>query len=324
MTPRRPRWPLLLSALLTFERRARLLWLSTLVLAFFVGRASSTCGGAEHAAVASNRPLPDGGVASDSPHAGRPGVADGGSRAEAIPLDAGWPGHDGSLRAVYRILPRRNVAPAMGNSVGVTHDGRRLWLLSSNEVQHVLYELDEATSTPLRSHPLPALIGAQGTSAHGIAWVDGAIWIAIAGSTNELVQVDPDTGRILRRLSAPTELGPTGLSFDGQRLWLSSTTGHVYRMSTQNGGIEQRFLAGSPEVRSQGVAHRAGEIWVAGLFEQMVVYSSRDGALLGAVTTQDGAHLPREDLGQLCFVGDELVVLSQRGLTYYRPERVAE
>ncbi|WP_437331680.1 hypothetical protein [Sorangium sp. So ce394] len=212
----------------------------------------------------------------------------------------------------------------MGNSVGVTHDGRRLWLLSSNEVQHVLYELDEATSTPLRAHPLPALIGTQGTSAHGIAWVDGAIWIAIAGTTNELVQVDPDTGRIVRRLSAPTELGPTGLSFDGQHLWLSSTTGHVYRVSTQNGGIEQRFLAGSPEVRSQGVAHRAGEIWVAGLFEQMVVYSSRDGALLGAVTTEGGAHLPREDLGQLCFVGDELVVLSQRGLTYYRPERVAE
>ncbi|WP_437662058.1 hypothetical protein [Sorangium sp. So ce1182] len=55
-----------------------------------------------------------------------------------------------------------------------------------------------------------------------------------------------------------------------------------------------------------------------------LVYSPVDGALLGAVTTAEGAQLAPEDLGQLCFVGDELVVLSQRGLTYYRPERVAE
>ncbi|WP_437963704.1 hypothetical protein WMF04_28740 [Sorangium sp. So ce260] len=324
MSHRRPRWPLLLRTVLIHVRRARLLWLSALVLAFFVGRASSTCGSAEHAPAVPTRPPPDGGVASDTPDAGAKGVADGGPLVDGIPLDAGWPGHGGSLRALYRILPRRNIAPAMGNSVGVTHDGRRLWLLSSNEVEHVLYELDEATSTPLRFHQLPMLIGTRGTYAHGIAWAEGTIWVSIAGTTNELVQVHADTGRILRRFAAPTEMGPTGLAFDGPHLWLSSSIGDAFRLSTKNGVIEQRFPTASPEVRNQGVAHRPGELWVAGLFEQMVVYSPRDGALLGAVTTEGGAQLSGGDLGQLCFVGDELVILSQRGLTYYRPERVAE
>ncbi|XXT14911.1 hypothetical protein WME94_32155 [Sorangium sp. So ce429] len=305
------------------EQRARLLWVSALVLVFFAGRASAGgCGGAERAPMARTGFPLDTRVVDRTPDP--PAVADGGSRAGVIAQDAGWPGHDGNLRALYRILPRRNVAPAMGNSVGVTHDGRRLWVLSSNDDRHVLYELDEATSTPLRSHPLPSLISSRGVTAHGIAWVDGTIWISIAGNTNELVQVHPDTGRILRKLSAPTEMGPTGLAFDGLQLWLSGSIGDVFRLSMQNGGIEQHFPIAQSDVRNQGIAHRAGELWVAGLFEQMVVYSPVDGALLGAVTTAEGAHLSPEDLGQLCFVGDELVVLSQRGLTYYRPERVAE
>ncbi|WP_437681507.1 hypothetical protein [Sorangium sp. So ce131] len=310
---------------MTLEHRARLLWLGALVLVFFIGRASSGgCGGATPVQVAQPRFPPDSRVAGEALDGGARDAAEQRPRADVITADAGWPGRSGNVRAMYRILPRRNVAPAMGNSAGVTYDGRRLWLLSSHEGQHVLYELDDAASMPLRSHVLPTLIGSRGTSAHGIAWVDGTIWISIAGNTNELVQVDPDTGRILRRRAAPTELGPTGLTFDGEHLWLSSTIGDVYRLSTQNGGIEQHFPAARPDMRNQGVAHRAGELWVAGLFEQMVVYSASDGALLGAVTSADGAQLSQEDLGQPCFVGDELVILSQRGLTYYRPERAAE
>ncbi|WP_437923278.1 hypothetical protein WMF37_30125 [Sorangium sp. So ce291] len=154
--------------------------------------------------------------------------------------------------------------------------------------------------------------------------MDGTIWISIAGNTNELVQVHPDTGRILRKLSAPTPMGPTGLAFDGLHLWLSGSIGDVFRLSMQNGGIEQHFSSRSPTCATRASPIVPGELRVAGIFEQMVVYSPVDGALLGAVTTPEGAHISPEDLGQLCFVGDELVVLSQRGLTYYRPERVAE
>ncbi|WP_437573397.1 hypothetical protein [Sorangium sp. So ce887] len=133
MNHRQQRWPLLLSALATSERRAQLLWLSALALVFFIGRASAGCGGAKHAPVSQPRLPPDSRVASDTPDAEATEVAGGGPRADAIAPDAGRRDHDGSLRALYRILPRRSVAPAMGNSVGVTHDGRRLWLLHRDD-----------------------------------------------------------------------------------------------------------------------------------------------------------------------------------------------
>ncbi|MGK3987863.1 hypothetical protein WME99_32780 [Sorangium sp. So ce136] len=136
-----------------------------------------------------------------------------------------------------------------------------------------------------------------------------------------------DLERVRRRAVEALASGheaAAGLAFDGLHLWMSGSIGDVFRLSMQNGGIQQHFPIAQSDVRNQGIAHRAGERWVAGTFEQMVVYSPVDGALLGAVTTPEGAHISPEDLGQLCFVGDELVVLSQRGLTYYRPERVAD
>jgi hypothetical protein len=158
-------------------------------------------------------------------------------------------------------------APGAPDSTGVTYDGTNLWLIAGghNASHHVLYELELATYTVLRSYPFENLIQMLGTGVYGLTWDGSAIWISISGNTNELVRVDVTDGAIVRSFSSPSELVRR----------ISSSTGRCGSPpaparsigSTKNGGILQTFeVDESYSGRDSGIARRLDELWVAGLF----------------------------------------------------------
>ncbi|WP_433937366.1 glutamine cyclotransferase [Sorangium cellulosum] len=53
-------------------------------------------------------------------------------------------------------------------------------------------------------------------SIHGVAFDGQAVWFA-HGARGDLLSVEPETGRVLRRLKAPAH---AGVAFDGSHLWV--------------------------------------------------------------------------------------------------------
>jgi hypothetical protein len=69
--------------------------------------------------------------------------------------------------------------------------------------------------------------------------------------------------------------------------------------------------------RDNGVAVRPGEVWVGELFGGMLVLDPATGAIIASVVHDDGSELDRDEIGPSVFVGDQLVIASELGITYY-------
>ncbi len=84
------------------------------------------------------------------------------------------------------------------------------------------------TSTP-RTAPAADIDQTPPVGANGIKYADdGTLWIASIGS-DAILQVDPDTGRILRRIGVPAGSGPddVALAADGTVYWSGYASGAV-------------------------------------------------------------------------------------------------
>jgi len=197
----------------------------------------------------------------------------------------------------------------LANGVGITYDGEELWLLALSMGDYTLIRFDAASWTVDRKFVLDGL---SDSNAYGITCDGSKIWVSVAGDTNALVTVDPNTGALGEQMSSPTQLGPSELDFDGTNLWLSSGTGDLYEIST--GGVLLEHYPISPDAtgRDSGVACRSGE-----LFADMEVYSATSGAALGAATHNGGSAFQRTELGPSVFVGGNLMILSSLGITTY-------
>jgi len=105
---------------------------------------------------------------------------------------------------------------------------------------------------------------------------------------------------------------------DGANLWLSSGTGLVFQIDRVTGGIERQFATGvAPYGRDNGIAYRFGEVWGGDLFGGMEVQDPTTGALLATATHEDGTSLTQGEMGSSCFVGCDLVMASNFGITYF-------
>ncbi len=190
--------------------------------------------------------------------------------------------------------------------------GRQTWLV------HV----DSTGGIPDRTFQFDNLNEAPGSQVYGVTWDGQAVWISVSGNINKLVRVDPKTGLVTKTMSSPTTLGPSDLDFDGTNLWVSSGTSQVFTLDATNGGILREFdLVPVGYNRDDGVAFHAGEIWVGELFGGMEVHDPATGALVTTATHDDGRAFTEEEMGAMCFVGDELVIASQFGLTFYDVQR---
>jgi hypothetical protein len=220
----------------------------------------------------------------------------------------------------YRLVETRNLASPLPDPTGIAADGSAFWILNGgqNSETNTLVHFDPATGVTDRTFTFTNLIEQLGTGAYGLTWDGASVWITVAGNVNKLVKVDPLTGQVARSMSAPTELGPSDLDFDGSDLWLSSGTGSIFQIDRTTGGIKLQFATGASSYgRDNGIAYRTGEIWVGDLFGGMEVQDPTTGALLATATHDDGSSLTQEEMGSSCFVGCQLVMASNFGITYF-------
>jgi hypothetical protein len=70
----------------------------------------------------------------------------------------------------------------------------------------------------------------------GLAWDGNYLWV-LTTPKEAIIQIDPDTGEILRTIPAPCD-GPRGLTWDGEALWVNDAkTDRLYRVSPKDGSI---------------------------------------------------------------------------------------
>ena len=225
----------------------------------------------------------------------------------------------------YRLVQTRNVASPLPDPTGVTSDGRGLWILNGgpNSTTNTLVHFDPTTLAIDRTFTFSNLIEQLGAGAYGISWDGAAVWISVSGNTNKLVRVDPSTGQISHTMSSPTDLGPSDLDFDGTNLWLSSGTGTAYVIDPATGGIKRHFDVGQSIRRDNGIAVRVGEVWVGDLFGGIEVDDPSTGRAIALATHDDGSAFKQEELGSSCFFGDEFVIASHYGISFFRPTVIA-
>jgi DNA-binding beta-propeller fold protein YncE len=216
----------------------------------------------------------------------------------------------------FTVTMTKSVGVPKANPVGIATDQKHFWLLfgASNSWTHQLIYYDVGSNKTLKSFTLKNLIENLGTGVSGIAWDGAAVWIAVAGNTNKIVRVDPETGQILSTFSSPSSLGPTDLAFDGAALWMSSGSGAAFKIDPKTGGSGQ-FLTHvnadtGYEERDRGIATTGNELWIGSMFnKQVLVYDK--------VTGKPKAAGNLVECGMMCFFGKKLVVLSKAGIKFY-------
>jgi hypothetical protein len=228
------------------------------------------------------------------------------------------------LNPLYKIVETRNIAAPLGDGTGITFDGTRFWILgpTADTRAHRLVEYDPTALTTHRQFTLTDLAPAGGINVGGITWDGASIWVVVSGNRNELLQVDPANGNVIKTRSSPGELGPSDLDFDGRDLWLSDGVGEMFLLDRITGGIKRSFLVMDPRSRrDNGIAFRTGELWIGALFGGMDVYNAETGAHLGGVVDAQGVRISEDRLGSSCFANGQLVILSSRGITSYDLQR---
>jgi hypothetical protein len=224
---------------------------------------------------------------------------------------------------LYRMVESRSIAAPVGDGVGLTFDGARFWVLGGGTVgPYQVVEYDPVTLASHRQFNLD-LPRQGGVNINGLTWDGESLWVGISGNLNEMVQVDPATGAIRKVRSMPGELGPSDLDFDGHDFWLSNGIGEIFLLDRVTGGIKRSFFVMDPQSRrDHGIAFRPGELWIGALFGGMDVHDAETGAHLGGVIDAGGVRIRPDALGSSCFVKDQLVILSERGITYYDLKRL--
>jgi hypothetical protein len=225
------------------------------------------------------------------------------------------PGGNLPNAVAYRLSIAKTMASPVPQPTGITYDGRDLWIFGAGSYQTpTLVRFHEQTFSVDPPFTFPGLISG-GTLTGGIMWDGTSIWISISGSTNALSVVDPSTGQITRTMSSPAVLGPVDLDFDGMNMWLSSGTGTVFRIDRASGGVLQQFPDGM--VRDNGIAWRPGELFVGGLFGGMELYCPAGVTPHGSIVHADGSPFLQNEIGASVFVGNQFVMLSSLGITFY-------
>jgi streptogramin lyase len=90
---------------------------------------------------------------------------------------------------------------------GTAYDGEFFYQLAEGFIQ----KLDPKTRTVIKRTASPA-----GTQSAGMTWAEGALWIA-KFPERKILKVDPDSGEVLRTLTAPRCV--TGITFVQDQLW---------------------------------------------------------------------------------------------------------
>jgi transglutaminase-like putative cysteine protease len=119
---------------------------------------------------------------------------------------------------------------------------------------------------------------APGKTCTGLAFDGKLIWVADHG-LDELMAVDPASGRVKMRLKSPA-YRPAGLAFDGTHLWnVDTQTAKIYRINPANGVVSRTIPAPVSEPRA--LAFDGQALWL----------SDDDGRTIHRVDPSDGTTI---------------------------------
>jgi len=124
---------------------------------------------------------------------------------------------DPTTGAVIAAFP----APGNGPSSGLTWAEGTLWVGQYHDRK--IHQIDAKTGAILRTIESNRFVT-------GVTWVDGELWHGTwEGDEGEIRRIDPESGKILARLSMPEGVGVSGLESDGAELFYAGggTSGKV-------------------------------------------------------------------------------------------------
>jgi glutamine cyclotransferase len=216
-----------------------------------------------------------------------------GLRTDRIPS----PPEGGSIKR--RILMKRSAAeiidefgpfPGVDHVHGVTFDGRHVWFASGDK----LNALDPATGTMVRSIAVAANAGTAfdgvhlfqiagdrihkidpntgrvlatipvpGTGISGLAWAEGALWVA-QYRDRKIHQIDPETGTVLRTIESNRFV--TGVTWVDGELWHGTwedDASDLRRVDARTGEVFER-LDMPPGVNVSGLESDGGDRFFCG------------------------------------------------------------
>ena len=124
---------------------------------------------------------------------------------------------DPATGAVVATIP----APGKGNDSGLTWAEGTLWVGEYRDRK--IHQIDPRTGEILRTIESNRFVT-------GVTWVDGELWHATwEGERSEIRHVDPESGKVLERLTMPEGVFVSGLESDGGDLFYAGggTSGKV-------------------------------------------------------------------------------------------------
>ena len=124
---------------------------------------------------------------------------------------------DPATGAVLASIP----APGKGQDSGLTWAEGTLWVGQHRDRK--IHQVDPQTGAVLRTIESNRFVT-------GVTWVDGELWHGTwEADQSEIRQVDPESGKVLARLTMPEGVGVSGLESDGADLFYAGggTTGKV-------------------------------------------------------------------------------------------------
>ena len=224
----------------------------------------------------------------------------------------------GQVAGKYELVRKRNFASPFPEPSGITYDGQDLWIMAgggASGASHLARIEPQTLATDLTfALDLAEIPGAR---VGGLAWDGQSLWTASSDDDNALFRIDPATGTVTKTFSSPTELvrsiststAPTSGSPPGPAMSTPSTP-PPGSCSGASG------LAGSRRDKDYGVAVRKCEVWVGELPDNgLQIFDPENGHLLSsAVDEQEHSFA---STGSMQFVGDQLVIVNDMGITYY-------
>ena len=142
---------------------------------------------------------------------------------------------------------------------GLTWDGNYLWLASNNDNR--IYKLDPDNGDILDDIPSPEF------SPRDLAFDGQYLWnvdpdVVFGG----IFQIDPATGIVIRSIPMPpSAVSPSGLTWDGEALWLSAVAAGIlpmiYKIDPSDGSVIGSFTAPAGEFGFSGLAWDGDYLW---------------------------------------------------------------
>ena len=120
---------------------------------------------------------------------------------------------DPQTGAVVATIP----APGKGSDSGLTWAEGTLWVGQYRDRK--IHQIDPQTGAILRTIESNRFVT-------GVTWVDGELWHATwEGDQSDIRHVDPESGKVLERLTMPEGVGVSGLESDGADLFYAGGGG---------------------------------------------------------------------------------------------------